>query len=763
MLQHRIAEIIIMLCSGSSQTAAPRKCFGLVLVKKMAAMDDMDKAIVDVTNDITKVLSECKKSGQVVVAWGKLQDVLGKQPALMWKARVPPRFVGCSSENRGGMGFMASTAISNGVKHLDAGYSLCLADQGNWCTQVAQQDMESAKFNNSLSDKQGLPHLLQTQVQTWGGTHQNVFLRCVLGEVEYYHPKWAPSGNFDPQHLIKEVPDLGKVLKDGLEYSIISSRLVKKFPEVVHIGSKALNIKGTAEISELEGMLHFSQAYGAALQSGSSEKDAAATAIAELHKIEPFWNGWAKSVGDFSKCVAKEQLIEAVGIKGIIPVPVGMGPTYGHVGGAFLSKLANLTFMKTLSSMPRLRLAAYLAQLYSPLDKVIDGKYGFLNTSDLTKLSTKALADIAMEAENILSAARDEVKVAEIPQKLKSQVILDLDASVIYIMIGGKMKMSRINSQAKTVQACYKIFQNTLAAHIFALTGEGDPCKHDPSCDEIYDEHNAAALACVGNSVEHLSSGLVHVSALGYTVGAFVKFVLKAKGGASHSTKMLWKVASMNNEFANLTPTGSEAPNVDPVSVSLLELKETWALQKAPVEQHLMDISSFQFTTGMKLEFAKAKVLMVMCEQANELLSLDQFQIWGNPVMVKSKVKFTKGALKIPYITSSMRFEKVDPRVTFLGAWKPAINQLGDIFEMGGQKYACTLGAPPKFNSLFSIIPKAEPGSSNLQFSFLKAGDIRIPMLINSTVIKPGDELTKQFCISPTANKRKASDSLDAD
>ena len=81
-----------------------------------------------------------------------------------------------------------------------------------------------------------------------GCGHWNQFLACVIDKVPVpakYQKLLCEPGNpcLDPQRLGRDQPDLQKLLKDGIKFTMIQHSVEKEFPRSPHLFQKALNIE----------------------------------------------------------------------------------------------------------------------------------------------------------------------------------------------------------------------------------------------------------------------------------------------------------------------------------------------------------------------------------------------------------------------------------------------------------------------------------------------------------------------------------------
>eukprot|EP00973_Karenia_brevis_P087171 12085831-Karenia_brevis.AAC.1 len=187
---------------------------------------------------------------------------------------------------------------------------------------------------------------------------------------------------------------MAMALQKGLEFRVLHPIVLECWPKVIDICQKALNTKGSSEMTEMEGLLTIHSAASSikVSQPTLSDKEIWELASRQAVQAEPFWIGWAPSLAKFASVVTLEQLKEAADMKAAcVKTPEGVGNTFGFCGGKFLSGLADVCFAGSLQMFPRVRIAVYNANVLAPIEKIVDGKYAMLTESDVGKLKNKKM------------------------------------------------------------------------------------------------------------------------------------------------------------------------------------------------------------------------------------------------------------------------------------------------------------------------------------------------------------------------------------
>lgn len=285
-----------------------------------------------VAGDVQSALNNFKVDGQVVKAWDTIIDIVSQHRSLKWTQNYLPHFVACEPSNRGGVGIMLQDALSTASQHCTAGWSYTKACEGAWAVELKPNSKELADataFTNRIAKSQSVARVDSPSVASFGGSHRNYFLRAAASGAPCTDNKLAPSGSLDAVELSKQHQGISRALESGLVWNVLSIELVRKFPEIMTIGAAALNVRGTQDVSEMEGLctIHsYLKIYEAA---GMKPEDALNKAVEEAIRTEPFWAPWARSLGKFCQVTPAELVIEAKAMKASV-VKVGDSKSNNH-------------------------------------------------------------------------------------------------------------------------------------------------------------------------------------------------------------------------------------------------------------------------------------------------------------------------------------------------------------------------------------------------------------------------------------------------
>ena len=106
--------------------------------------------------------------------------------------------------------------------------------------------------NAAWSEAVGLPAPQPMVGNTFGSSHQNVFLRAILAKKQCDIQTLAPCGVLDPDELMKRFPWLRKSLAEGLQWQIIHPSSSACTWSIAAALARAC---GTQDVHEFEAML----------------------------------------------------------------------------------------------------------------------------------------------------------------------------------------------------------------------------------------------------------------------------------------------------------------------------------------------------------------------------------------------------------------------------------------------------------------------------------------------------------------------------
>ena len=240
--------------------------------------------------------------------------------------------------------------------------------------------------NAAWSEVVGLPAPQPMVGNTFGSSHQNVFLRAILAKKQCDIQTLAPCGVLDPDELMNRFPGLRKSLTEGLQWQIIHPSVVAKWPMIVAIGQKALNFRGTQDVHEFEAMLEMLNTFDHYQSQGLRDDAAWEAALSDVMLNDSFWKPWGRSIMNMAKALTRAQVLEISELRhALVPIPEGAATSWANIGGEFLDKVASLKFSDVVP-FPRIKAACMIAQLLSPLDQVKSCRCSLMRANDLTPL-----------------------------------------------------------------------------------------------------------------------------------------------------------------------------------------------------------------------------------------------------------------------------------------------------------------------------------------------------------------------------------------
>ena len=726
------------------------------------------QAVEMVSPKIDAALLQYAEDKMAVRAWEAVIKALWLFPCLIWMQTAPVTQVGAHHENRKGIGYQVSTAVSIGLKHIQAGYSYIKACFGNYAVHVnPEHAAASLRWNNEKGTNQGLVPMSSILLEPIGGTHTNVFLRAVLSLLECDNPTLAPSGRLDPEFLGSLSPDLARALSQGLEWTVINPAIFSRWPQLLQLGMDVLNMKHTSDVSELEGVLAMREGYrnnGAPPGPGPAYDQAWSAAEASAKLLDPHWAGWSGHIRDFAKCVTDSQLKESAEFKNAcVRTPKGVSSSHGYCGGAYLAKIASLSFQsKCLKSYPVLRMACYHAQIASPIQKCTDGKYDHMRPADLAKLTSKSKLEEVDAAQEMMNKARLMVasKVAELSasgisvastKQASMQAIFCNDCRLVYFLCG-KGKGSRFDKDWKSLDEVWKDFQADLDGLGSSSSGVGGAAA--PSSSQV----PSASVQPVLPSAAEMDSFSHQMQQKGWKKGQYLIRTHTENGEKVEPGGDTWIITEASDSKVKLRLVSYKTAYIAEAKcrqeVILADLLKQWRQVNLRNEP-----SKLEFGTMLP---CMGKQLPILCQKAHILLAVSELyvlhkehqgpmavDIWENPSMVVSKKKYSARELKlVPTSTSvSAHAEALGLGATknFVGNWD--LEVAGEICQFSftlTPQHSTKMGNE---NANLWVAPYWQVNTSpdnkfhNMIISHEVIKGIKLPVMTNNKVLQAGDKL----------------------
>lgn len=203
---------------------------------------------------ILQYIEESNSSGRLASGWDQLKEFLLAE-GLAYYQQVPPNQMGIDIRNRSGSLVNPARAHNLGAKICAQGFVLAktAAATAFEAPQGAQLE-ETAMANDRLSRLSGgrCPPLDSLRYTSVGGSHTNVFLRCVLAKAPTTVKALADSrDNIDSEKLCALHPQLATAVKKGLTWLIIK-HAVAKVKGLKNFVQRALNADVREAVHETE-------------------------------------------------------------------------------------------------------------------------------------------------------------------------------------------------------------------------------------------------------------------------------------------------------------------------------------------------------------------------------------------------------------------------------------------------------------------------------------------------------------------------------
>ena len=696
----------------------------------------------ELSREFQSVLDNYKVSKQVGKAWESIVSVLAKEPLLCFTQQVHYSQVGVTKENRAGTGFSIATAMSNGVKHMKAGYSLKKANEGAWgvlSSGMQTEEMaEAIEFNNQCSSRAGLPNLADLKVTSFGGTHANVWLRAVAAKLPCADPEVGFRGMLHGEVLCGD-HEFQEAFKNGLTWRVLNPVVVRSFPEVLEIGAKALNVRGHQETSELEGLLALSAAFAAAKRCDLPDDLSWNYAQEEALKAEPFWSDWVNPMRMLCEKLSASQFQEVSAMRQkCVRLPQGVSSNWGHLGGAYISKVATLNWNSGL--FPRVRAACLTANLLIPVTKVVDGKCALLSTSDLAKLTHKDNMENVELIERLMNHARDICDAVHSRHDgAMIETLAHLDCRCVW-HVTKKGSASGDEKEFRTIAAIADEFLKALRettkrriADPFAYlrpadqSSQSEPvpkgkakgkCKGKSKHRHQIAEPESPTAELNPTSLEVLQSRALQLHLKGFKQQALVSL-----RKAPHS---VWAISKLDDDVVVLSPTGMFS-HMDDVQMSLSEFTRDYALSSSR-PQKVLDIARMLPNASVcEIENMKALIaaaIQLAWSKHDHMQGPGNYDAFDNPSAIRMAREYDVGEFTLVPMTKGIfarAGELKNRRDIDLGRLLPNVDVNFHISSSN------MFGEKPFFVPFWAVPQAKESGSSSQ--------DLEVNMTIEDTVV----------------------------
>ena len=424
-------------------------------------MEAITQSIDKIAPAINAAMAQYDIDRMQMKTWEACLKLLRDHPLLIWKAKIPPNRMGVHFKNRGGLGIVASKALSLGAANCANGYSYSMACKDAFASSMPPKG-PNLSFNEKLNERQHLPPLMAPLGVSLGSGHGNGFLRLVDARAPCGIATIAPSGVLDPEELGKLFPGLGEAVCNGLEFTVIHYEIFERWPKLADIIQKALNSKNMQTMTETEGLVTMATSAQAfegpinwdavqcclwkrttlSLPSANSNPNLLVflgcylvtnLVLDEALHAKPHWQPWARSMASVLKVTTLE-LVHELGenVSALIPKPTTTALTSLHLGGQFFDKVASFK-LNGLEQCPRFRMALLTANFLSPPEHQDSGKCILVKDTHVAFCMQKKHEVMIKTCEKIMDTAREVCANLKIhaPRELGR-----LDSRIVYHAVG---------------------------------------------------------------------------------------------------------------------------------------------------------------------------------------------------------------------------------------------------------------------------------------------------------------------------------------
>ena len=529
-----------------------------------------------VLQKVQQLMDDAEVSGARVSAWDEIQEFLTEQK-LGWITQEFPDFVGIHESNRSKLGVGGSEAHYHGADILKIGFSWRKSsDATAFECPPAPHDAEAKQVNESWVQLSGglIPPLTQMRLLSVGGGHTNSFLRAVQAGCKSAVPHLADAnGNLNAEELGVNRPAFREAVQKGLKWYVMHWQCAFAWPKLPSFIQSALNTEARGMQSEVEIMLHMHEQMQDSLANGKDPDWKAIQAAAgnSLPPCAPYISTLAMYVQSNAGGVSGELLTELSLHQKTFACNKG-GPSRA-MGSEFMHNLAKLNFGNA-ERLPYIQNAAIKANMLAPPHKIVDGFCRLLTPAQIASLSSKDNRAKCIEAENVMSSARDLCKNSPSLSKMQStQLIGQLDVRII-LHILKKGKEGPEGKEFKSLANIAEAFVTDLSAGLgYEITSPWAAASSTPAKESNDAEASTKQLP---DTVEQMKSKMHQAKKLGFVVDAVV-----APKGVSEL--QLWKITDISDVHIVCSLLVAGKLQGEPKTIVWDEVFASWRLHKGKV------------------------------------------------------------------------------------------------------------------------------------------------------------------------------------
>ena len=732
----------------------------------------VDSVLDSISLDMERILTKYNDDNAAIAAWEAGLDVLehvssGNATKLIWMQKCHSNLIATHPTNRGGLGLVAAVSEQLGAKHCRAGWSYRKASESNFAVQANPDPEKLAvvlEANRKMELQQGkIPPLAGCVQVAIGGTHTNGFLRMIEGKVRSALISIAPHGVLDPEFLARQHPGIGQALREGLDWKLLHYKVEERWPQFINIGCKALNAKGMTDVSETEGICTI--AAGAMVESDRNvavdwEKHRAEACISE-----PFWQGWANTLVALCEVVPASQIFELADQVRALCGADGMG----HLGGAYIHKIVGLKWPGVLVQHSRLKTAAWIANLLSPVEKVEDGKCKLLSpNADLSKLVAKDNTKLVADAEFMMDQSRALCTHLPGDKAWVPAATGRPDCRIIYFICDKGIQSMEGHSYPSLFAIGEKFLEEVLQH-----TGTKPKCpwSHLRSAGK---SKIAPITTDEGPSVQletfaQVKDPVYQLSKIGFVVGATIK--------AKADNKSLFRIEKIAAGKVTAS-TFEKRAEVSTVQVPFADVTKLYGLYTGKIQNCIADFRGMlpTDTDHWQIDATRAQLqlaLHFLWGKYSHMCSADMLEVYTSPSETKVAVEFDKGSLRLVPATRTISVRKATKKASEhavdLGAvlQPPCVEEA--LYSALEKHFSTKTGEHDvAWIAPFWNIPRvanAENANMKLEFEQVSINSLNdgkqnaitvaIPVMCNTKKLNIGDVLSCQSVLQPT-NKRPA-------
>ena len=539
-----------------------------------------------------------------------------------------------------------------------------------------------------------------------------------------------PDGNLNVTMLKQKDKVLKKLIEQGWKWVVVCWQVAAAIPELPGLAQAALN--ADHGVYSMASEIETAMSLGLIAESCGDWK----VAIQRVKEAMPPCSSYIEVVAEFAQLYGGGEGLPVIRYLDLFSKEFGVKKILGEL---FFKAIVEMKFSSKASQYPLIRGALIATNLIAPANKVVEGKARLIVKSDATTLTQKQ-RQLEIDAVEAMLAECWEATLALVSGDVEEAAAYRLFGRLSYRVVLFLTKKQKEGPEQVEYKRLSDIKRKFFAEKA-ALDGSGADTASRASGDKP-DTKNETKTKTM--SLQDVSSARFAAGKDGYVVGE-----LYSKKGQQGIFKLMY-MADTEVSFQLQSVRLGEGEVVKE-SVSYDALKKVFAPYTGKLQTKLSPETVEKFALELHplidIDCERCGVFRVLIEVGKKHVACEALlAFYQNPNEVRvATEKITKGDLKLVPVTELSK----------LTAFVPKGCAAGHTAMVTGGSVPFALESPvkPKLDDgqewnkhvivagYWWVTSTTDKEAANMAFAAAKAGDIKIPIMINSKVVKKHDKL----------------------